>query len=417
MHRNPQREKRQPAKTNKQKKVADLSLQDRSGLRWGAARPGHGYTPCPGIQSPGVRCSHFFHRKIEPTRARPKQTFSFGENSITSVQRAESDRSSACAPARSAASLRDVTSGLCSLLTLPSGNYFREPEHPLQGSAFPKRRGQNDNNRHPATSSDTLESAWFYLVDFGGSVCFSLATFLKAKRILKSAPSSVSGGLRSRENNPEAAAFPGGAVLGSRLSWLERNVSCGVPLPRPSSTGPRVTPFPGPSLGSGSGPGPNTPRTATMSSDFEGYEQDFAVLTAEITSKITRVPRLPPGERPAHPRGMQGPGLWGGGKVRGGGTWRTPESLGGSGSEEGGGGHPRDVLDWDWGAKAASGWLQRGPREPSGPDLGLLRRSHLQSFWGRESFLAAVRGVGVVGQGETTSSKRMNELTSSLNSQ
>ncbi|KAL0616547.1 Vesicle transport through interaction with t-SNAREs-like protein 1A [Plecturocebus cupreus] len=31
-----------------------------------------------------------------------------------------------------------------------------------------------------------------------------------------------------------------------------------------------------------------------MSSDFEGYEQDFAVLTAEITSKIARVPRLPP---------------------------------------------------------------------------------------------------------------------------
>lgn len=33
-----------------------------------------------------------------------------------------------------------------------------------------------------------------------------------------------------------------------------------------------------------------------MSSDFEGYEQDFAVLTAEITNKIARVPRLPPGE-------------------------------------------------------------------------------------------------------------------------
>ncbi|ELW62082.1 60S ribosomal protein L5 [Tupaia chinensis] len=31
-----------------------------------------------------------------------------------------------------------------------------------------------------------------------------------------------------------------------------------------------------------------------MSSDFEGYEQDFAVLTAEITNKIARVPRLPP---------------------------------------------------------------------------------------------------------------------------
>ncbi|KAM7073507.1 vesicle transport through interaction with t-SNAREs homolog 1A isoform 2-T2 [Molossus nigricans] len=34
-----------------------------------------------------------------------------------------------------------------------------------------------------------------------------------------------------------------------------------------------------------------------MSSDFEGYEQDFAVLTAEITSKIARVPRLPPDEK------------------------------------------------------------------------------------------------------------------------
>ncbi|EDL94470.1 rCG57668, isoform CRA_a [Rattus norvegicus] len=34
-----------------------------------------------------------------------------------------------------------------------------------------------------------------------------------------------------------------------------------------------------------------------MSADFEGYEQDFAVLTAEITSKISRVPRLPPDEK------------------------------------------------------------------------------------------------------------------------
>lgn len=40
-----------------------------------------------------------------------------------------------------------------------------------------------------------------------------------------------------------------------------------------------------------------------MSSDFEGYEQDFSVLTAEITSKISRVPRLPPGEYPARPGG------------------------------------------------------------------------------------------------------------------
>ncbi|XP_058154401.1 vesicle transport through interaction with t-SNAREs homolog 1A isoform X2 [Dasypus novemcinctus] len=34
-----------------------------------------------------------------------------------------------------------------------------------------------------------------------------------------------------------------------------------------------------------------------MSSDFEGYEQDFAVLTAEVTGKIARVPRLPPEEK------------------------------------------------------------------------------------------------------------------------
>ncbi|XP_059517386.1 vesicle transport through interaction with t-SNAREs homolog 1A isoform X5 [Myotis daubentonii] len=34
-----------------------------------------------------------------------------------------------------------------------------------------------------------------------------------------------------------------------------------------------------------------------MSSDFEGFEQDFAVLTAELTSKIARVPRLPPDEK------------------------------------------------------------------------------------------------------------------------
>lgn len=50
---------------------------------------------------------------------------------------------------------------------------------------------------------------------------------------------------------------------------------------------------------------------AAMSSDFEGYEQDFAVLTAEITSKIARVPRLPPGESPdpagrGWPRGLRG---------------------------------------------------------------------------------------------------------------
>ena len=53
-----------------------------------------------------------------------------------------------------------------------------------------------------------------------------------------------------------------------------------------------------------------------MSSDFEGYEQDFAVLTAEITNKIARVPRLPPGESPAQAgRGWPGePGGLGSGR-------------------------------------------------------------------------------------------------------
>ncbi|KAM9061463.1 uncharacterized protein ACOB8E_010081 [Sarcophilus harrisii] len=37
--------------------------------------------------------------------------------------------------------------------------------------------------------------------------------------------------------------------------------------------------------------------TTAMSSDFEGYEQDFAVLTAEITSKIGRVPKLSADEK------------------------------------------------------------------------------------------------------------------------
>lgn len=36
---------------------------------------------------------------------------------------------------------------------------------------------------------------------------------------------------------------------------------------------------------------------ATMSSDFEGYEQDFSVLTAEITNRIGKVPKLLGGER------------------------------------------------------------------------------------------------------------------------
>lgn len=36
---------------------------------------------------------------------------------------------------------------------------------------------------------------------------------------------------------------------------------------------------------------------AVMSSDFESYEQDFAVLTAEITGRIGKVPKLVGGER------------------------------------------------------------------------------------------------------------------------
>lgn len=39
-----------------------------------------------------------------------------------------------------------------------------------------------------------------------------------------------------------------------------------------------------------------------MSSDFEGYEQDFAVLTAEITGRIGKVPKLLGGECCGGPR-------------------------------------------------------------------------------------------------------------------
>ncbi|XP_072195680.1 vesicle transport through interaction with t-SNAREs homolog 1A isoform X1 [Excalfactoria chinensis] len=37
---------------------------------------------------------------------------------------------------------------------------------------------------------------------------------------------------------------------------------------------------------------PGRPHGAVMSSDFESYEQDFAVLTADITGRIGRVPKL-----------------------------------------------------------------------------------------------------------------------------
>lgn len=33
-----------------------------------------------------------------------------------------------------------------------------------------------------------------------------------------------------------------------------------------------------------------------MSSDFEAYEQDFGTLTAEITNKIGRIPKLAGGK-------------------------------------------------------------------------------------------------------------------------
>lgn len=44
-----------------------------------------------------------------------------------------------------------------------------------------------------------------------------------------------------------------------------------------------------------------------MSSDFESYEQDFAVLTADITGRIGKVPKLVGGERRALAAGVGGP--------------------------------------------------------------------------------------------------------------
>lgn len=34
-----------------------------------------------------------------------------------------------------------------------------------------------------------------------------------------------------------------------------------------------------------------------MSSDFEAYEQDFGTVTAEITNKIGRIPKLSGGKK------------------------------------------------------------------------------------------------------------------------
>lgn len=38
------------------------------------------------------------------------------------------------------------------------------------------------------------------------------------------------------------------------------------------------------------------PKTVEMSSDFEAYEQDFGTLTAEVTNKIGRIPKLSGGK-------------------------------------------------------------------------------------------------------------------------
>lgn len=58
-----------------------------------------------------------------------------------------------------------------------------------------------------------------------------------------------------------------------------------------------------------------SPSAAAMSSDFESYEQDFAVLTAEITGRIGKVPKLVGGERRAPAaggprRGRGRPACW-----------------------------------------------------------------------------------------------------------
>lgn len=38
------------------------------------------------------------------------------------------------------------------------------------------------------------------------------------------------------------------------------------------------------------------PQFTTMSSDFEAYEQEFGTLTADITNKIGRIPKLSGGK-------------------------------------------------------------------------------------------------------------------------
>lgn len=76
-----------------------------------------------------------------------------------------------------------------------------------------------------------------------------------------------------------------------------------------------------------------------MSSDFESYEQDFAVLTADITGRIGKVPKLLGGE-PGGERGLGKEPGWQGRAGRSGGSlppvasrsWlRVPVLLAGDG--------------------------------------------------------------------------------------
>jgi len=63
---------------------------------------------------------------------------------------------------------------------------------------------------------------------------------------------------------------------------------------------------------------PGRPHGAAMSSDFESYEQDFAVLTADITGRIGRVPKLLGGERRGGSGGAGSCRLHGASRRRGG---------------------------------------------------------------------------------------------------
>ncbi|XP_049711473.1 vesicle transport through interaction with t-SNAREs homolog 1A isoform X8 [Elephas maximus indicus] len=114
----------------------------------------------------------------------------------------------------------------------------------------------------------------FFFVDF---------LILKPRRKIKSLPSWISGGPRLQR------------TTGKRLGWELSPGSLLLLRAFPGSLRPRALSreVPGPILASARA----GQSGAAMSSDFEGYEQDFAVLTAEITNKIARVPRLPPDEK------------------------------------------------------------------------------------------------------------------------